>query len=87
MLNDVDLLKSVLLFHTVSGKDIKAKELVDGDEISMANGGTSTTTRPRKHKIFQSGPGNDANKLPRIIIPNVPVSNGVIHAVNEVLLP
>merc|ERR1712194_802163 len=87
VLNDVDLLKSVLLFHTVSGQDIKAKELVDGNEISMANGGTSTTTRPRKHKIFQSGPGNDPKKLPMIIIPNVPTSNGITHAIKEVLLP
>merc|ERR1711862_638374 len=39
---------NVLLFHTVSGQDIKAKDLVDGKKIFMANGGKSTTTRRKK---------------------------------------
>jgi len=87
VLNDVDLLRTVLLFHTVSGQEVLAKDLVDGGEITMANGGISKTTRPRHCKIYQSGPGNDAGDLPRIILSNVGVYNGVIHGVDEVLLP
>jgi len=86
-LSDVDLLRDVLLFHTVAGQDVRKSQLEDGDEVTMANGGTTTTSKPSGCKIYQSGPGNDASNLPRIIIPDVVASNGVIHAVDEVLLP
>merc|ERR1719445_658660 len=62
---DTNNATNVLLFHTVSGQDIKTKDLKDGGKIFMANGGKSTTTRRKKNKItrtrkqviFQSGPG------------------------------
>ena len=85
--NDVDLLRDVLLFHTFQGNRVKAKKLVDGAELQMVNGEITTTTRENKLTIYQSGPGNNDDDLPRIILPNVFVSNGMIHAVDEVLLP
>jgi len=85
--SDVDLLREVLLFHTVAGERKYTTKLKNGVVTTMANGGTTTTSRPKKLKIYQFGPGNDSNDLPRIILPNVGVFNGVIHGVDEVLLP
>ena len=84
---DVDLLTDVLLFHTFQGGRIRAKKLTDDRELTMANGEITKTTRESRLKIYQSGPGNSDGDLPRIILPNVFVSNGMIHGVNGVLLP
>ena len=85
--SDVNLLREVLLFHTVAGERVYTTKLVDGGVITMANGGTTTTSRPKWSKIYQFGPENDSNDLPKIILPNIWVFNGVIHGVDEVLLP
>ncbi|KAL3939569.1 MAG: hypothetical protein SGARI_001322 [Bacillariaceae sp.] len=54
--------------------------------IQMING-LFTETKCYSEAIFQVGTGNDSDDKPRIIDTDIVASNGVIHVVDEVILP
>ena len=84
-LNDVSVLKDTLLYHTVPEVEILASNLLCEDILIMANF-KETTTICTGDKIFQVGNGNSPNALPRIIGQDVTACNGIIHAIDQVLL-
>jgi uncharacterized surface protein with fasciclin (FAS1) repeats len=78
-----DEVKSVLLTHVVDG-EVFSKDLVCGSTVKMSSG-MSTTTLCGNNEFFQVGAGNIF--APKIVTPNITVCNGVIHAINNVIIP
>ncbi len=79
---DADLLASVLSYHVVSGANVRAEDITDGmmvptfetGEITINTGDTVTIT-------------DENERISTVILPNVQATNGVIHAIDQVLLP
>jgi uncharacterized surface protein with fasciclin (FAS1) repeats len=82
-------LQAVLTYHVVPGaltaKDLMAKIEAGGGKAELKTVQGETLTAEMKGKSIEiiDAKGNAA----RVTIPNVIQSNGVIHVVNEVLLP
>ena len=70
-------LRSVLLLHVAEGR-LTAAKLTKRDSVKSLNG-QRLAIRVRGGKVFVGGA--------RVVTPDVTASNGVIHAINEVLLP
>lgn len=69
-------LKGILEYHTYVGV-LKTDYLQDGQEFEMVNGGKIKITR-KDGKVFVNGSE---------IVASINTSNGVIHVINDVLLP
>lgn len=83
-LNDIpqDLLQIVLNYHVIAGANVRAEDLV--------NGGTATTFQGEDVTFDLTGGAKiiDATGTPsNIIVTNVQTGNGVVHALDKVLLP
>lgn len=79
---DKALLTKVLTYHVVG------KRLPSGAAVSVAmKNGTVATVQGEKIKLSLKGGKLFLNGNPRVIAPDVAASNGVIHAVNTVLVP
>lgn len=72
-----DALTDILGYHTYVGS-LKAEYLQDGQTFEEVNGGKITITK-KDGKTFVNGNAE--------IIASIPTSNGVIHVINEVLIP
>jgi uncharacterized surface protein with fasciclin (FAS1) repeats len=72
-----DDLKSILEYHTYVGV-LKAEYLGDGMSFEQVNGSKITISR-NGDKIMVNGKAE--------ILASIPTSNGIIHVINEVLLP
>jgi uncharacterized surface protein with fasciclin (FAS1) repeats len=70
-------LKAVLLYHVVSGK-LTAAQVIKHKSLTTLEGSTLS---------IQTRGGNVYVNRARVIDANVMASNGVIHVVNEVLIP
>ncbi|HLM08133.1 MAG TPA: fasciclin domain-containing protein [Thermoleophilaceae bacterium] len=70
-------LRAVLLYHVASGR-LTAAKVAARRRIRTLNG-QRLRVRVRDAKVFVGGA--------RVITPNVKASNGVIHAINKVLIP
>lgn len=70
-------LRAVLLLHVAKGK-LTAKKVVKRTSIKTLNG-QRLKVKVRNGKVFVGGA--------RVVTPDVKASNGVIHAINKVLLP
>jgi uncharacterized surface protein with fasciclin (FAS1) repeats len=77
LLDDKGLLRRVLLYHVVAGK-IPAKEVVERNGAKTLNGARVTFEVEGKKAYV-----NDA----RVITPDIRASNGIVHAINRVLIP
>lgn len=77
-----DLLASVLSYHVVAGANVRAEDITDGmmvptfetGEITINTGDTVTIT-------------DENERTSTVVLANVQATNGVIHAINQVLLP
>lgn len=69
-------LENVLGYHTYVGS-LKTDMMQDGQEFNMVFGGNVTITK-KDGKTFVNGSE---------IVASIPTSNGVIHVINDVLLP
>lgn len=78
----IETLDAVLKYHVVSGANVQSDELTDGQMVEMLNGGMTTIDLSNGAKIKT---GSD--QIVDIIITNVQGTNGVIHAIDTVLLP
>lgn len=81
LLADTDLLTSVLLYHVVSG-EVKAADIVSRDvpfTVETLNG-ASLTVNFNGQVVLDNGRA-------AVIAADVDASNGVIHVINNVLLP
>ena len=77
----VETLEAVLNYHVVSGANVQSKELSDGQSVTTL-GGSFTIDLGEGAKINTTG-GQSVN----ISLTDVQGANGVIHVVDEVLLP
>ena len=75
--HDPALLKQVLLYHVVGGS-LTAKQVVSHRPLKTLEG-QRLKVATRAHNVFI----NQA----RVVTANIRASNGVIHAINSVLLP
>ncbi len=81
-----ETVKDILLFHTISDKVVTSSDLVCTGLQHMTNGRDSRTVC-RGDSIYQRGAGNDPEMLPLIITADLPACNGVVHTVDNVMLP
>lgn len=72
-LND---LKGILEYHTYVGA-LKTDYMQDGQEFEQVNGSKVKITK-KDNKVFVNGSE---------IVASIPTSNGIIHVINDVLLP
>jgi len=86
LLDDIPALTNILLFHVVAHKELFASDLHCTEKIEMANGKDSRTVCSGG-KIFQKGAGNPRSDMPEIIATDIEACNGVVHVVDEVMLP
>jgi uncharacterized surface protein with fasciclin (FAS1) repeats len=70
-------LKAVLLYHVVSGRVTAARALKQKSLRTLEGGTLTVVTRHGKVYVNRA----------RVIKPNVMASNGVIHVINQVLIP
>jgi uncharacterized surface protein with fasciclin (FAS1) repeats len=75
-----DQIKNILLYHVVPSK-VFSPDLTNGD-VTMANGGKVTIDLTSGVSV--KGKTSAASK---VVIANVLATNGVIHAIDKVLLP
>ena len=87
-LEDPDALLDVLQYHIVP-KKIMSKDLVCSATIEMSNLEQTTTLCGANGAIYQVGSGVSpgVNGLPEIISPNIETCYGVVHVIDEVLIP
>mmetsp|Transcript_45956 Transcript_45956/g.112128 ORF Transcript_45956/g.112128 Transcript_45956/m.112128 type:complete len:692 (+) Transcript_45956:127-2202(+) len=76
----------LLLYH-VTGGEITSTDLVCDGQLVMLNELSTTTVCTPDGGLFQVGVGNTSLDAPRIILPDVDACNGVIHAIDMVILP
>jgi uncharacterized surface protein with fasciclin (FAS1) repeats len=77
----VATLEAVLNYHVVNGANVQSDELSDDQEITML-GGTTTVDLSSGAQLETT-----SNQSVGIVLTDVQGSNGVVHVVNEVLLP
>jgi len=86
----VGKIDDLLAFHTVVGESLSQSNLVCKEVIEMASGKHSRTTCDNNwnpDRFYQRGAGNVDSALPEIIDADITACNGIIHAVNNVMLP
>jgi len=84
--NNVENLEFVLLYHTVKGREVLSKQLVCRERIQMTNM-KDTRTVCIGDKVIQNGGGNSDNNRPEIVRFDIKACNGIVHVVNQVILP
>jgi len=78
LLNDIPALTDILLYHVYGGGAALSTDLFDGQVINMYNGSDITVTI--NNGVFINGTS-------QVIVADIAASNGVVHVVNEVLIP
>ncbi|KAG7355306.1 fasciclin domain containing protein [Nitzschia inconspicua] len=82
--------RDVLIFHaTAPNRAISTQDLHCGELLPMANGkDTRTYCSDRSNDIFQKGVGNPLEKMPRVLVRDIPMCRNImVHIVDRVLLP
>lgn len=80
-LNKKDLTK-ILLYH-VAYRKLEAADVIAKNRIRMLKGGYLDVILDGDNVFLQDNLGREA----QIIVTNVPADNGIIHAINKVVLP
>ncbi|MHA4842891.1 fasciclin domain-containing protein [Flavitalea antarctica] len=79
---DANTLKNILLYHVVPAR-VFSSDLTEGAKPATAGGATVTITLGGGAKVK----GNSSPVASNIVVTNVMASNGVIHAIDKVLIP
>ena len=74
---DADTLANILTYHVVSGK-VMSTDLSNGMRATALNGGILA---------FSISEGNVSVNGAKVVLADVPVSNGVIHVIDKVMIP
>lgn len=85
VLGNTDVLSNVILYHAVD-EILYADDLTCSGPLQMASGERSRT-ECQKDTVYQKGEGNSLGSMARIVASNIDVCNGILHMVDEVLLP
>lgn len=75
-------LDAVLQYHVVNGSNVQSTELTDGQNITMLNNGSVTVDLSSGAKLTSS-----SNQTINITGTDVQGSNGVVHVIDNVMLP
>jgi len=91
LLEDIPTLQFILLTHVLNGiiPSAALADLVDSSPLSvgaLSEQILTVTVAVDPLAITVAGEGN-SDPIPAVIIPDVPASNGIIHAVDFVILP
>lgn len=78
----IQTLDAVLKYHVVNGANVQSSELQDNQTVTMLNNDTVTVDLSNGAKLETS-----SNQSVDIVITDVQGTNGVVHAINTVLLP
>lgn len=78
LLADIPALTDILLYHVYGGGAALSTDLFDGQVINMYNGSDINVTI--NNGVFINGTS-------QVIVADILASNGVLHVVNEVLIP
>jgi uncharacterized surface protein with fasciclin (FAS1) repeats len=78
LLADIPALTDILLYHVFSGAAVLSTDLSDGQVITMYN--SSDIFVIINNGVFINGTS-------QVIVADIAASNGVVHVVNEVLIP
>ncbi|MCK6693203.1 MAG: fasciclin domain-containing protein [Thermoanaerobaculia bacterium] len=83
-LNDIPAatLNAVLQYHVVSGANVRASQLSNNQQVTTFQGGQFTVTLSDGAKIRDA-----KNRVANIIATDVQGGNGVVHAIDKVILP
>ena len=85
-----ELLKKILLYHvvgcTVTSRNIAAMK-TSHITVPTLSGDSTLELILRFRRIFVKGDGNNRKNLPRVIKRDTRATNGVIHVIDEVILP
>lgn len=79
---DPDGLAAILTYHVAAGR-VFSSDLMNGQEVSMLNGETTTINLDGMPTV--KGIGN--TEASNIIITDIVATNGVVHVIDRVLLP
>lgn len=79
---DAATLNKVLQYHVVSGANVVASSLTEGQQVTTFQTGKFTITLAGGAKIKDA-----SNRTTNIIVTDVQGANGVVHAIDKVLLP
>ncbi|WP_297798581.1 fasciclin domain-containing protein, partial [uncultured Eudoraea sp.] len=79
---DKDVLATILSYHVIAGAAVPSSELSDGQKLTTVQG-EELTVKLDNGVFIKDATGDDA----RVVIPNVPASNGIAHVVDKVLIP
>lgn len=81
----IETLQAVLLYHVISGEPVFSTDLdlLENGQAETVGGGTITVNL----EALTITDGNDTSADAAIVIANVLATNGVIHAIDQVLLP
>lgn len=79
---DAATLEAVLTYHVVANANVLAGDLSEGQTVATAQGGSFTVSLSGGAKITD-GAGRETN----IVATDIQGSNGVVHAIDRVLLP
>jgi hypothetical protein len=86
-----DMLRDIVRYHIIENRRIIYQDLVCDKSFSMTNGeDTRTKCRNDGFTKFQVGDGNTIRPVddePQIVFKDIFVANGVLHVVDEVILP
>lgn len=78
----IETLTAVLAYHVLANANVQSTQLSDGQEITMYSGGVLKVDLTDGTKLITS-----SLQTVNIAIPDVQGTNGVIHAIDAVLLP
>ena len=91
MMADSKMMADVLMFHVVANKEVFAADLRCQHVLKMGNKKYSRTIclSGSMNGIFQKGAGNSrrAADMPMLMTMDMAACNGLIHVVNNVMLP
>ena len=77
-----ETLESVLKYHVVAGANVASSDLTNNMSVMTFEGSSFTITTTGGAKIIDG-----KNRTTNIILTDVQCSNGIIHAIDKVLLP
>ena len=86
-LSDIDStqLRSILVYHVINARNLQAAELTQGQKLQTIQGADLTVDLSNGAQLQTSNQAQSNNV--NILVTDVQGMNGVIHAVDEVLLP
>ena len=74
----------VLTYHVVAGANVRAEDVMDGETVGTFNPGQDFVTNKSGDDVSIT---DDTDATINVIIPNIQATNGVVHAVDKVLIP